>query len=332
MKRRRVPKPVQWPFEPPFRVVVTQSAARDARRRAIAQQIRHPFGAHWRERWWPLVRPASAVLALAAILAASLAYSHREPPDAPPGGQSPVSSIRTDTSPSTSDVGPSRPAATSQIDNPPAALSPQRERTAASDAAEVGTTASTVTSMQADRRSGALPRPTMTSRGASTSGGTGQPTPIGPTISGPSSSSGATPDAERTSGPATITSQTVQQSSASPSPSSSLQATSAPTLPPPPTGAQPVAVSDSATVQTDKDTKLLVLGNDRAEPGAILEPSSLQILGQPAHASSVKVHDDHLHYQAVKGYVGGDSISYRICSSSGACATGQVSIDVVARL
>ena len=35
---------------------------------------------------------------------------------------------------------------------------------------------------------------------------------------------------------------------------------------------------------------------------------------------------------SVKGYVGGDSISYRICSSSGLCATGQVSIDVVARL
>lgn len=324
MKRRRVPKPVEWPFEPPFRVVVTQSAAREARRRAIAHQIRHPFAEQWRERWLPLVRPALALLALAAILAASLAYSHREPPDAPSGGQPPVSSIRTDISPSSSGVATSGPAITRPIDNPPAALSPQGERTAASDAAEVGTTASTVTSTRADRRSGSLPKPTVVTRGVSTSGGTGQPAPIGPTISAPSSSSGATPDAERTSGPATTTSQTVQQPSASPSASSSLLATSAPPLPPPPTVAQPVAVGDSARVQTDKDTKLLVLGNDRAEPGAILDPSSLQIVGQPAHASGVKVHDDHLHYQAVKGYVGGDSISYRICSSSGACATGQV--------
>ncbi len=129
------------------------------------------------------------------------------------------------------------------------------------------------------------------------------------------------------------TSQTVVlQPSASPSTSLSPPATSAPTMPPPPTVAQPIAVGDSIRVQTDKDTKLLVLANDRAEPGTILDPSSLQIVGQPAHASSVKVHDDHLHYHAVKGYVGGDSISYRICSSSGACATGQVSIDVVARL
>ena len=101
--------------------------------------------------------------------------------------------------------------------------------------------------------------------------------------------------------------------------------------------AQALVAQAGRMIQIDQEAKeqgAFVLDDliAAAEPGAILDPSSLQIVGQPAHASSVKVHDDHLHYHAVKGYVGGDSISYRICSSPGVCATGQVSIDVVARL
>ena len=336
MKRRRATKPVQWPVEPPFRIAVAQSAAREARRRAIAHQIRHPFTELSRERWLPVARPVSAVLALTAILAASLAYSHREPPDTQSNGQAPINSAAVGFASPGDNVTTSSSAGASPLAALPAALSSDGERAAASDTSDVATAGSTDTSMRPIRRSDAVPRATTVNTGPLTSGGSDGPTPIGPTISTTSSPFAPTTEQQRAGGLTTTMRPTTQQpppsSSTTSSTSSSPPTSSVPTSSPPPTTARPEAVSDSARVQADKDTKLPVLANDRAEPGATLNVSSLQIVSQPAHASSFKVHDDHLHYHSVKGYVGGDSITYRICSSSGLCATGQVSIDVVAKL
>ena len=84
---------------------------------------------------------------------------------------------------------------------------------------------------------------------------------------------------------------------------------------------------DAITVKADKDEHLWILLNDAPLSGA-LDPSTLTIVTAPNYAKDFKVHDDHLHYRALKTFVGTDSLTYRICDTSGACGTAVVTISV----
>ena len=77
-----------------------------------------------------------------------------------------------------------------------------------------------------------------------------------------------------------------------------------------------------------KEAKLAVLDNDIAGSRDRLDPTTLVVIAGPEHAEVARVHDDHIHYQPVKGFTGADEFRYRICTASGACSEATVVITV----
>ncbi|MCL1143620.1 Ig-like domain-containing protein [Shewanella gaetbuli] len=79
----------------------------------------------------------------------------------------------------------------------------------------------------------------------------------------------------------------------------------------------PVGVND--TIQTDEDVSFTVdlLANDTDVDGDELDPSSVVIVQQPAHALSVDVIDGKLTYIPEKNYVGKDFIQYQVSDKNG---------------
>ncbi len=93
-----------------------------------------------------------------------------------------------------------------------------------------------------------------------------------------------------------------------------------------PSGA-PVAGADTAVTEEDRDVRIFVLDND--DPGdAALDEDTLEIVAGPRHAERFRVHNDHLHYRSVEGYVGTDTLRYRICDAAGRCDEATVTITV----
>jgi hypothetical protein len=92
--------------------------------------------------------------------------------------------------------------------------------------------------------------------------------------------------------------------------------------------AGPRVVDDYFSVKREKSAKLAVLANDLGSGDAPLVVSSLRIVSGPSHAAHAATHDTWLDYAPLKGYRGMDTIQYSICSSTGACATGLVTITV----
>ena len=86
-------------------------------------------------------------------------------------------------------------------------------------------------------------------------------------------------------------------------------------------------MSDPVTVENDKNFMIEVLDND--DPGnSSFAVDSLDIVTEALHATTSFVHNDHLHYRAVDGYIGSDIIEYEICYTNGLCDIGIVTITV----
>ena len=77
----------------------------------------------------------------------------------------------------------------------------------------------------------------------------------------------------------------------------------------------PVAVADSATTDPGISVTIDVLGND-SDPNGNLDPSSLSIVGQPAHGTvSIDPVTHLLTYTPTPGYTGPDTLTYLICDT-----------------
>jgi hypothetical protein len=114
-------------------------------------------------------------------------------------------------------------------------------------------------------------------------------------------------------------------STTSPNPTSPSTVT--PTTTTTTTPGTPLAGNDTIAAQNDKDVQIHVLDND--DPGnSPFDEATLQITTNPSHSTDFRVHNDHLHYRATKGYVGPDTVEYRICNTNGLCHTAQVAITV----
>ena len=94
-----------------------------------------------------------------------------------------------------------------------------------------------------------------------------------------------------------------------------------------PTGPTPYLQPDAVSVKADKDTHIYVLANDLPLSGT-LDITTLTIVTPPNYAKEFRVHDDHLHYRSLKAFTGTDSLTYRVCDTSGACGTAVVTITV----
>ncbi len=69
------------------------------------------------------------------------------------------------------------------------------------------------------------------------------------------------------------------------------------------------------------------MANDRPNP-APLDSATLSIVVGPVHAKSVRVHHEMVEYRSVDNYTGQDSLTYRVCDTTGACATATLTITV----
>jgi hypothetical protein len=115
-----------------------------------------------------------------------------------------------------------------------------------------------------------------------------------------------------------------------------------PTPVPPAPPAEPAATPPPATVFAIDDAvttagrplRIRVLDNDGAA-GVTLDPSTLEIVEGPAHAHGnpggsrgTVGSDGIIPYLAEAGFVGVDTITYRICSTAGVCQLATVTITV----
>lgn len=96
---------------------------------------------------------------------------------------------------------------------------------------------------------------------------------------------------------------------------------------PPTTSSAVIAEADEVEVGDDKDENIKVLDNDSSS-SASLDESTLQIIDPPRHASTYRVHNDHIHYRSLKDFSGTDTLIYRICDTSNQCDTATLTIVV----
>jgi hypothetical protein len=89
----------------------------------------------------------------------------------------------------------------------------------------------------------------------------------------------------------------------------------------------PVAVADSATTTKNKAIAINVLKND-SDPDGNLDPTSLAIVTAPTHGGAAVLTNHTIGYKPKSGFVGTDSLTYRICDTDGACAGARVTIKV----
>jgi uncharacterized repeat protein (TIGR01451 family) len=90
----------------------------------------------------------------------------------------------------------------------------------------------------------------------------------------------------------------------------------------------PVAAADAATTPYHRSVTIPVLGNDRDPEREAL--TITRIAGQPRHGS-VTVVNGALVYTPDDGYIGPDTVTYRICDPHGQCDEAVVTIRVTAR-
>jgi len=92
----------------------------------------------------------------------------------------------------------------------------------------------------------------------------------------------------------------------------------------------PVANNDSASTLVSTAVTINVLANDSDVDGNLV-PNSLTIITAPAHGSAVRNTANQIIYTPNGGYVGSDSLVYRVCDASLACDTATVSITISAQ-
>ncbi|MEM7273382.1 MAG: HD domain-containing phosphohydrolase [Actinomycetota bacterium] len=90
----------------------------------------------------------------------------------------------------------------------------------------------------------------------------------------------------------------------------------------------PEANDDAVTVEEEQEAKIKVLSNDDAGD-APLDPSTLEIIDEPDHASSFRVRNGQIRYTSDEDFEGVDELRYRICDVDGLCDTAWVTITVV---
>ena len=146
------------------------------------------------------------------------------------------------------------------------------------------------------------------------------PTTQAPTTAAPTTAPATTPTTAPTTAPTTTTTAPTTTTTAS------TTTTTAPTTTTTTPGS-PLVVADSVSVEDDTDIKIHVLDNDD-QGNSSFDEDTLEIITDPQHAGSFRIHNDHLHYQSVEDYEGPDLIEYRICNTNGLCDTGWVTIDV----
>lgn len=114
-------------------------------------------------------------------------------------------------------------------------------------------------------------------------------------------------------------------------PTTAPPTTAAPTSTVAPTTTEPnpvTARSDFYEVESGKGEQFKILEND--DPGLYdWDEDTLRIIGGPEHAAEVRVHNDHIHYESLEGFVGADVLRYWICNTAGQCDRGTVTIRVV---
>lgn len=89
----------------------------------------------------------------------------------------------------------------------------------------------------------------------------------------------------------------------------------------------PVAHDDAVTVSLGQSIEIDVLSND-VDPEEDLDPSSLQLLDEPA-AGHAEVSDQGvIEYQAPSDTAGTNTFTYQICDAQGACAQATVTVIV----
>ena len=96
-----------------------------------------------------------------------------------------------------------------------------------------------------------------------------------------------------------------------------------------PTNLPPVAVDDAATTMTTIATLLAVLGND-SDPDGQLVPPPVIVDGPSAGIARVDAASGEVGYVPLPGFVGGDSLAYRIADNDGATDTASLAITVAA--
>lgn len=92
------------------------------------------------------------------------------------------------------------------------------------------------------------------------------------------------------------------------------------------------AIDDEFELETGKKENLEVLDNDGDKDFLdTLDEETLEIVSGPSHANTeeFRVHDDHVHYESIDGFVGTDAFRYRICTFDGACGIATVTIRVI---
>ena len=118
-----------------------------------------------------------------------------------------------------------------------------------------------------------------------------------------------------------------------PEPAPPAVAETPPPPPPPPSG---FARDDTATT-TGRPLRISVLENDGVD-GATIDPASLEVVdaadhsnGRPGGANGTVTGDGVIAYIPEPKFVGVDSITYRVCTTTGVCETASVLVDVTGR-
>ena len=89
----------------------------------------------------------------------------------------------------------------------------------------------------------------------------------------------------------------------------------------------PIANTDVATLKAGGSNTINVLANDKSSnSGTILNPSSLAITVTPTHGTAVVNADGSITYTPAAGFVGTDSLTYKVCDNSvpPICTTAKV--------
>ena len=79
----------------------------------------------------------------------------------------------------------------------------------------------------------------------------------------------------------------------------------------------PVAANDTATSTDDAEVTINVIANDTDSDGTI-DPTSVQIVSQPAHGTTSTTSTGSVVYTPTAGYSGSDSFTYTVKDNQGA--------------